>query len=148
MRAVRPSDAMPESTRLRDLLDRLPADPASGYPVVDASGGLVGLLTLDGIRRALVGAEGLADATVGQAALRAVEPLRETDDLARALRAFVENETETMPVVAEAEPRRVVGVLSRGDVLLAYDRELTRRRGEAAAGAGRPEPRGSRASER
>jgi hypothetical protein len=53
-----------------------------------------------------------------------------------------------MPVVAEAEPRRVVGVLSRGDVLLAYDRELTRRRGEAAAGAGRPEPRGSRASER
>ena len=114
-----PSDQLPA---------RLKEHDAIAYPVVDGDGNLTGLLTLEEIRRALVADMLTADTLVRDIAQMGVEPVCPSDDLRTVLKRCVGNESYVMPVVESRGSRRVIGTLRRGEVLLAYDREIRRRR--------------------
>lgn len=96
-----------------------------GLPVVDAAGGLVGVLTVQDLERAQV-----SDAdrmTVGEACTRDLLVTYPDETIGAALRRMSGRDVGRLPVVARDAPRRLLGVLRRVDLVRAYDIALTRR---------------------
>jgi H+/Cl- antiporter ClcA len=137
---------IPASLPVRELLRRYflgsSEQKHQGYPVVDADGHLVGMVTrsnllADWIAAALAGRDG-ADAPLAA-------PIITYDLLHRApITAFAWESCRTaaermaqagvgrLPVVAEEEPRRVIGIVTRSDLLepraQQFDEEVRRER--------------------
>lgn len=100
----------------RWLASHAPGSAHQGFPVVDERGLLVGVLT----RRDLVGSE--ADESVSLSAMILRPPVVVfTDNTLRdAADQMVRAGVGRLPVVERSAPRRVVGVLSRSDLLSAH----------------------------
>src|SRR5262249_15909786 len=128
MRPLAEEETIRDDVPLREMLDRIRSRPIGAVPVLDSEGSLVGLLTLDAVRRALLDPATIAGKSVRDVAATGFRPITRNDDLRAALQAFLENETDVLPVVDGDRPSRIAGTLARGDVLLAYDHEIRRRR--------------------
>lgn len=96
-----------------------------GLPVVDASGGLVGVLTVQDLERAQT--KQPAVSTVGEACTRDLLVAYPDETIGAALRRMSSRDVGRLPVVARNDPRRLLGVLRRTDLVRAYDIALTRR---------------------
>ena len=59
---------------------------------------------------------------------RNVTVLRENDNLNNAIEKFAVKDIGEIPVVSTVNERKIVGMLKRGDVISAYNRELIKRR--------------------
>ncbi|WP_419249689.1 chloride channel protein [Sandaracinus amylolyticus] len=95
-----------------------------GFPVIDAGGELIGVVT----RRDLVGGECSEDATIGSLVHRTpivVTPDRTLRDVADDM---IEHDVGRVVVVERARPRHVVGILTRGDLLRAYELRIAAER--------------------
>ncbi|AIF48329.1 chloride channel protein [Dyella japonica] len=90
-----------------------------GFPVVDGDGHLLGVLT----RRDLLRASTPADATVQSLLSRAPIVVREDHTLREAADHMVEADVGRLVVVAP-DGRRMVGIITRGDLLKAHARRL------------------------
>jgi chloride channel protein, CIC family len=102
-----------------------------GLPVVDGSGGLVGILTVQDIEAAMAappaaGAAG-ASRTVGEACTRDLLVTYPDESIGTALRRMSTRDIGRLPVVDRNSPRHLLGVLRRTDLVRAYDVALTRR---------------------
>jgi len=97
-----------------------------GLPVVDAAGGLVGVLTVQDLEAAQTGQMGQVT-TVGQACTRDLLVAYPDESIGAALRRMSRRDVGRLPVVARDDPRRLVGVLRRVDLVRAYDIALSRR---------------------
>ena len=75
---------------------------------------------------------------VGDIAQERVPTLKPTDNLQKALSEFIKTGYEELPVVDEQG--KCIGVLSRRDLMSAYDRELLRRRRLVEEEEARPVP--------
>ena len=91
-----------------------------GLPVVNDKGWLTGILTVQDIEHA-------TGETVGEACTREVEVAFPDESLNMALRRMSRRDVGRLPVVAREDPRHLLGVLRRTDVIHAYDIALTRR---------------------
>jgi chloride channel protein, CIC family len=127
-------------TPARAFLERVREDRSPTFAVVDRAGDVVGVVTHHRIRRAILGGEIAESTTVADLADRTVEPVALDDEVRAALDAFAEHEIETVPVSDVSGSRRLVGLLSRRDVLAAYDRELRTPRARSASPSGGSEP--------
>jgi CIC family chloride channel protein len=96
---------------------------------------MTGVVWISGIRDLLDRSGESSPIMAGDLATAAGTVLRPEDDLDVALRSLVEEDVEELPVTAAGDPRRVVGLLSRRDLLAAYD---VRRAGPAAPVSGVP----------
>ena len=97
-----------------------PGTSHQGFPVLDAGGGVVGVLT----RRDLSDATVPDDRPVGALVKRPPAVAYDDSSLREAADHMVREAVGRLPVVTRADPRRVVGVLSRSDVLSAHLRRL------------------------
>jgi CIC family chloride channel protein len=113
-------EALPESLNLGDAAEMLAHTRHHGLPVVNAEGLLVGILTVQDIDRA-------SGDTVAEACTREVEVAFPDETLNMALRRMSRRDVGRLPVVARSNPRKLLGVLRRADVIHAYDLALTRR---------------------
>jgi chloride channel protein, CIC family len=113
-------EALPESMNLSDAAEALALSRHHGLPVVNSEGLLSGILTVQDIDRA-------TGDTVGDACTREVEVAFPEETLNMALRRMSQRDVGRLPVVARANPRKLLGVLRRADVIHAYDLALTRR---------------------
>ena len=95
-----------------------------GLPVVDA-GGLVGVLTVQDLERVQLSSAGIT--TVGEACTRDLLVTYPDETIGVALRRMSGRDVGRLPVVARDDPRRLLGVLRRVDLVRAYDVALTRR---------------------
>jgi len=93
--------------------------------VVDGRGELVGMLTLQDIDRALE--QSRSSATVGDICTRILETTTPEETLADALQRMSVRDLGRLPVVAPDDPRKLVGILRRVDVIHAYSMALSRR---------------------
>ena len=97
------------------------------FPVVDRDGNMTGILSFHDLR------EHLFDEDLGQLviaddlATRRVITLTPEDNLLTAFERFNQIDVERIPVVDAAEPRRVVGMISRRDLLNSYNVAVMRR---------------------
>ena len=92
----------------------------NSFPVVDASGQLVGILSLSDCQKAF-DEKAEKTFTAQDIASRNVVTVTEDDTVFSALTKIVQGDFSILPVVNRQKPRHVVGVISRRDIMSTYD---------------------------
>ena len=110
-----------------------------GFPVLAEDGSLYGVVSLEDYRRATT-TEGVKDVALDQLVVRDIatrNPVTVYPDesVGAALRKMAPRDISRVPVVARDDPRRLVGVVRRNDIVRAYEvgamrRDEARRRAE------------------
>jgi len=114
------SETLQEAMNLAEAAEVLARTRHHGLPVVNAEGWLTGILTVQDIEHA-------TGDSVGEACTREVDVAFPDETLNMALRRMSSRDVGRLPVVARENPRKLLGVLRRTDVIHAYDLALTRR---------------------
>jgi CIC family chloride channel protein len=114
---------VPETMPRSQLLAEFDRTKHHGFPVVDSAGELVGMVTLEDLGRTIA----KEAQTVGEICTRDLLVLRSDQTLNDALRLFGLHDVGRIPVVDQANSRRLVGVLRRADVIKAYNVGVTRK---------------------
>ncbi len=118
------TEAIPEQAHLPAILRTISESPRSTFPVVDADGRLVGLLSMEALRTALA-EESLRPLVVARDLCDPNVPtLTPEATLGHAARLLESESVEDLPVVDPGDHRRILGVLSRADLIAAYNRAV------------------------
>ena len=116
----RPLHVLGESASLREVILACMGSSQHCFPVVDERGRLTGIIRLSHVR-ALLDEDGDNLAVIAHdVAMKPRSLLHPADDLDHALGLLMSLEVEDLPVVDPVEPDRVVGILSRRDIIAAY----------------------------
>jgi chloride channel protein, CIC family len=102
------------------ILARAPGHAHQGFPVVDSQGQLVGVLT----RRDLLDPEQPASKRVGELLRRPAAVAFEDSTLREAADHMVREGVGRLPVVSRDDHRKVIGILTRSDLLSAHRQRL------------------------
>jgi chloride channel protein, CIC family len=106
---------------IRDwMVAREPGSSHQGFPVIDARGNIVGVVT----RRDLLDLELPMTAHVGELVKRPPVVIFDDNSAREAADHMVREDVGRLPVVTRADPRKVVAMLSRSDLLGAHRRRL------------------------
>lgn len=111
-----------DDMKLRDVIRIMQETRHNGFPVLDASGQLCGVITLDDIRKTKL--EGRLETPVKDVMttdLVVTTPLETLNDVSP---KFAFRDVGRLPVVDPSNPRRLVGILTRSDIIKAYNRRL------------------------
>lgn len=95
------------------------------FPVVDGNGALVGMLSSVGLRDALADGPPPGLVLAADLVVPETDPITGDDTLLTTLRRFGKRDADVLPVVDPARRDRLIGVVSRQDLLGAYERALT-----------------------
>ena len=112
-----------ESDVLDNAFEKLNTTRSHGLPVVDSEGLLLGILTIQDIERARE--SGLTK--VRDAFTQVLEVAYSDEPLSNALARMSRRDIGRLPVVTRENPRELIGILRRSDMIHAYDIALTRR---------------------
>ncbi|MGV7221858.1 MAG: chloride channel protein [Nitrospinales bacterium] len=94
------------------------------YPVVNEEGDMIGILSFSDIREVIF-EEGLADLVVANdLATKNVVTLSPSHNLNEAMEIFATLDVDQLPVVKVGDDKKVIGMLTRGDVIAVYSREV------------------------
>lgn len=119
-------DTVPADMTLSQLLEEFDRTRHHGFPVLDAEGHLFGMVTLQDLQRALE--RGLPlDTPVSAVATRRPQVVFPDESMASALEKLGRLGVGRLPVVSREDPRKLVGIVRRDDILRAYNLALTRR---------------------
>jgi CIC family chloride channel protein len=120
-------DTVPLTMSLDELADEFSRSHHHGFPVVDGTGELVGVVTIQDLERARA-ADRIDDRTVADIATREgllfaypYEPMW------KALRRLGRRDVGRLPVVEGEGSQRLVGVVRRSDIIRAYDQAIAAR---------------------
>jgi CIC family chloride channel protein len=93
-----------------------------GFPVINKDGSLFGVVSLEDYRRAM-GQKTTSDnnLTVGEITTRLVVTVFPDESVGTALRRMAPRDLSRLPVVARDDPRHLLGVVRRNDIVRAYD---------------------------
>ncbi len=114
----------PDQT-VREILPLFEETKHHGFPVVDQEGRLHGIVTIGDIRRAL--AQGKLDVPVTEIATHDVIVAYPDETLNDALLKLGLRDLGRLPVVDRQDPSRIVGLITRKNILSAYNRALLAR---------------------
>jgi len=114
-----------ETTTFKELLDLLPETRhITSFPVVNKAGELSGILSISDFQSAFF-EEGLEDLViVKELATREVITVFPDDSLQDALTRLSSKDVAHVPVVDPQNQRKIVGILSRRDIINAYNKAL------------------------
>jgi CIC family chloride channel protein len=117
-------DPIPASAHVAEILHAIGESRATSFPVLDAEERLLGTISVHDIHGLLL--DPAANDVVIAADLcdRNVPTVTPNTSLGKALGRMEADDVEEIPIVDAAEPRHILGLLSRGDVLRAYNRAL------------------------
>jgi CIC family chloride channel protein len=107
-----------------------------GFPVLNEDGSLYGVVSLEDYRRATAKDTASVDRlTVRDISTLDVETVYEDETVGTAMRRMAPRDISRLPVVARDDPRHLLGVVRRNDIVRAYEvgvlrREDARQRGE------------------
>jgi len=116
-----------ENTRLVDVINCLKTQDASYLHVVSESNELIGIISFRDIRPVLQ-EEALKRLVIARdVATTDVTTIRPSDNVQLALQEMGSRGISQLPVVAEDDSKKVIGTLSKRDVLAAYDKAVLHR---------------------
>ena len=115
---------VPEDMLLKDLIDLMIRRDRFYLPVMDDSGEMLGIVSVQDIRPALFEERVKNVVTAGEVATENVIVLRPHEDLNAAMNAFSRKDIEEIPVVSESNPKKVIAMIKRKDLIDAYNREV------------------------
>jgi CIC family chloride channel protein len=119
---------IPENMMLRDIFTLMTESEFNCFPVIDKSGEMEGVLYFSGIKK-FIYEEGAGDLLVaGELADSDVPLVHTSDNMIEAMRKLVHHDVQELPVVEPSDPKKPIGIISRRDILTAYNRELVKER--------------------
>jgi CIC family chloride channel protein len=115
---------IPADARLPDVLRLMSESSAMSFPVLSTKGKLMGVISLHDVRSFLFD-PAIADVVIAVDLCDATFPtVKPETSVGQALGRMEADSRDEIPVVDTAEPWRVIGLLSRGDAIRAYNRTL------------------------
>ncbi len=112
---------------ITEIMAAIGRTPQTEFPVLDDEGCLTGVVTYGDLRNVLAERERLAPLLIAaDIANQEIEPVTTRDTLRTALERLGVHGSLTIPVVDPNDGKRLVGLISRSEILTAYDRELLR----------------------
>ena len=126
----RPLHTIRETASMSEMLQACMTSSQHCFPVVDAAGQMTGLVTLAQVRQFLDDNGDDVPAIAHDLASKPRATLTPEDDLDQALQRLTVLEVEELPVVEASNAGRVLGILSRRDIIAVY----SRRRFDSGAG--------------
>jgi CIC family chloride channel protein len=116
-----------EGAGVAEIMDAVGRSPQIEFPVLSDDGRLLGVVTYGDLRAVLADRERLAPVVIAaDIANLEIEPVTTRDSLRTALQRLGVHGSLTLPVVAPGNEARLLGIISRQEILAAYDRELLR----------------------
>jgi CIC family chloride channel protein len=112
---------------LSKLLDAFVASRRNHLYVVDQAGSFVGAVNLHDVNEALGAADGPGAMLARDVMRSRFETTVPEEGLPRVLERFAAQECERLPVLADTGSRRLVGTISKRDILSVYSLELLQR---------------------
>ncbi len=125
---------VPPGASFEAVLDLVADTDQYAFPVVDATGEVEGMFSINDVRRVMATPEVwplLVASDLGVTA-RGIAYLEPDDDLHTAVQRFTAFRREILPVLEGQPPSPVIGLLRHHQVMEAYDREIHRLREESA----------------
>ncbi len=116
----RPMHTIDETASMSEVVQSCMTSSQHCFPVVNREGEMTGLITLAQVRQFLDDKDENGPAIAHDLATRPRSPLSPDDDLDRALQRLMALDVEELPVVEASNPRHVLGILSRRDIIAAY----------------------------
>jgi CIC family chloride channel protein len=117
-------ESFPVNMPLGEMLRSIPTSRHVTFPLVDAAGKLAGIISLQDFREVAY-EEGLADLVVaGELGTREVVTVFPDDSVHDALARIGYRNIEHLPVVSRDDPGQILGMLSRQDIVSAYNKAL------------------------
>ncbi|GBD33038.1 H(+)/Cl(-) exchange transporter ClcA [bacterium HR33] len=114
-----------ETATVSQIIEAIAQSPQTEFPVLDSNLHLVGMITYDDLRQVLSSRESLAPVILaGDLASQEFERVTPDDSLRTALQRISVRGSHYLPVVDSANGNRLLGLISRQDILTAYDRAL------------------------
>ncbi|MFQ5876213.1 MAG: chloride channel protein [Acidobacteriota bacterium] len=117
---VRENDTLPSVVRLAS------DSTQNTFPVLSEGGGLVGELSIEDVRRALVSEQSQEGNTVRTVMKKVLGPLTPADDLAYAAQLLSNRQTDSVIVVRSRAVPDVLGAFTRRDLVVAYGKQIDR----------------------
>lgn len=114
--------------RISEVRDGIYRCNYTGFPVVD-EGRLVGMITFDDIRR--IPPHEQEKMTVKEVAVRAPITINPHQSAKMAMDIMYENDVGRLAVVEKDNAQKLIGIITRSDVIRAYEREMKRSQDEA-----------------
>ena len=120
-------ESIPENLPLGELAEKISKSKFNSFPVVNASGNLTGVLSymdyhdvaFDENLKHLIVAKELATPNV--------VTVSENDNLYNAFEKLSSKDFSILPVVDAREPSKLVGILTRRDIIGAYDKAVVKK---------------------
>ncbi|HOZ45078.1 MAG TPA: chloride channel protein [Candidatus Hydrogenedentes bacterium] len=120
-------DAVPPNLPVPALIERLTREHETGYPVINVDGRLVGVVTMRDVEEALLGRDP-ETLVVSDICTKNVIVGRPDQTLSSALAQFGARNFGRLPVIDPDHPDRVIGILKRKNIVLAYAEAYRRSR--------------------
>jgi CIC family chloride channel protein len=116
---------------LTELQDFVYRSKFSSFPVVDETDRLIGMLSLSDCQECFT-QEGEEALTAKEVATFKVVTVTEDDSLFRALTRITQGDFSILPVVDKEHPKKLVGVISRRDIMSTYDDMIIKKMGQGS----------------
>ena len=115
--------AIPEGTPLRHILNVVTETTHSYFPLLDKNGDFKGIIPMDSIRSVLL-EEGVLDLVIASdLAITNIETATLEEDLNSVMKKIAINNIGNIPVLKDGT-RKVIGMLSGRELLVAYDKKI------------------------
>jgi CIC family chloride channel protein len=121
----RKAEFIAKDMKLEDIKDFVYMKDFKSFPVVDTQG-LCGILSVSDCQRALE--KGDLSLTANEIATRKVVTVTQEDTLFSALDKFTKGDFAILPVVDLGDPKKLLGVISRSDIMSAINDAVTKKR--------------------
>lgn len=123
---TRDVDTVPTTMTLPELAEEFQRTAHHGFPVLDEEGNLYGVVTLQDLRNVLTRPS--ADAlTVADIATRSILTAYPDEPMWAALKRLSTRDVGRLPVVDRHNPRRLLGLVRRSDIIRAYNIAILRK---------------------
>ena len=117
-------ESVHEDMPLGQFIDMVARSKHASFPVVDRQGRLAGIVSHSDYAEHAFD-ESLRDlVVVKELATRKVDTVTPTDNLETALSRINRKDYATLPVVSDGDRQRLVGIISRRDIISSYSRQL------------------------
>lgn len=120
-------ETIPENMSLRQFTEKITKSKFNSFPVIDQMGDLTGILSFADYRDAAFD-ENLQDLVVAKdLATRNVVTATIDNNLFEALEKITLNDFSILPIVSTENPRKLMGILTRRDIIGAYDKAVIKK---------------------